>query len=816
MKDMKSRTNVDNKLSLILRIAIFLHSFSLSQSYVWSDTDTESSLGNRYREPLPQPLPQLRPQFVSKALPLTQSLSLSSLVKSNLAEALNAPPERRASSVQSSQSNGCSLLSKYPFCSCYALDDGLLIDCKITAIYQMTDVLNSLISQQIKSFSVYSINHTLNSLPERLFQNFSSIEQIYISLPSLVDVWAHTLVGLESSLKTLSIVNSKLKAVPKTALNKLKSLSALDLQSNAIREVESYAFDGLPLVSLNLQSNLINSLHEFSFGGLETTLVELVLIDNRLESFPLNAFQRLTSLEILKLQSNRISEIPDNGLTRLTALKSLDFQSNRLKQLKSDSFKTTPNLVSLSVANNELTVLSDSSVFNSMLDLENLDLSHNKLRNVYLNNLMTLRTVDLSNNQLEVIRFQDLPNLKEVFVSNNRIDRLTNETFINTSSLSVIFLQHNAIESIDYNTFHSLQHLLTLDLSSNQLRAINPLLLKHNIHLQSLYLDNNLISYIGLEAPTASNQELVRFLSLFYNFIDFYPILTSLLKTIELFVSFLKNKTQRSDNNSVCLMDCYAFDGLSELQVIDLSHNTIRTIPTRLFQSVSSLETLHLDNNWLSSIPNSLLRNSLFNLKTLTFNANPIVRIREDETSSYGFPGLEILTINDANITTIASNDFLGFPNLKILSLKNNGIQRLSPSALRPLRMLCELDLSANKLDILAEERLSGLVELKVLNVSNNNLSELPHFSPDLQALQTLDISYNRVTRIHSFGYLAQSMAYISVRHNMIAFIANNAFHNMTSLKTIDLRQNFLTQLSSQVFDAMQHNLQSILLSGMQ
>jgi Leucine-rich repeat (LRR) protein len=263
-------------------------------------------------------------------------------------------------------------------------------------------------------------------------------------------------------------------------------------------------------------------------------------------------------------------------------------------------------------------------------------------------------------------------------------------------------------------------------------------------------------------------------------------------------------------------MDCYAFDGLSELQVIDLSHNTIRTIPTRLFQSVSSLETLHLDSNWLSSIPNSLLRNSLFNLKTLTFNANPIVRIREDETSSYGFPGLEILTINDANITTIASNDFLGFPNLKILSLKNNGIQRLSPSALRSLRMLCELDLSANKLDILAEERLSGLVELKVLNVSNNNLSELPNFSPDLQALQTLDISYNRVTRIHSFGYLAQSMAYISVRHNMIAFIANNAFHNMTSLKTIDLRQNFLTQLSSQVFNAMQHNLQSILLSGMQ
>lgn len=498
MKDMKSRTNVDNKLSLILRFAILLHSLELSHSSEWS----QSSLGNRVisSEVVSKPLP---PQFVSEALPQSQSLSLSSLALNPIGEQIGAPLERRASNV----SYGCSALLD-PICSCYALDEGLLIDCKITAIYQMTDVLNSLISQPIKSFSVYTINHTLNSLPERLFQNFSSIEQIYICLPSLVEVEAEALVGLESSLKTLSLVNSQLRAVPKASLHKLKSLSVLDLQSNAIREVESYAFYGLPLVSLNLQSNLIHSLHEFSFGGLENTLVELVLIDNKLERFPLHAFRRLRRLETLKLQSNRISEIPDDGFTRFTVLKVLDLQSNRFDHLDGRSFITTPNLVSLSVANNRLTVLSDSSIFEHLLALETLDLSYNHLRVVDLNNLIALRTVDLSNNHLHDIRFHNLPNLKEVFVSNNNILRLTNETFINSSSLSVIFLQHNAIQSIDYNTFHSLQHLLTLDLSSNQLKAIDPQLLKHNARLQSLYLDNNLITDTGLEAGTF--QELVR------------------------------------------------------------------------------------------------------------------------------------------------------------------------------------------------------------------------------------------------------------------------------------------------------------------
>ena len=176
---------------------------------------------------------------------------------------------------------------------------------------------------------------------------------------------------------------------------------------------------------------------------------------------------------------------------------------------------------------------------------------------------------------------------------------------------------------------------------------------------------------------------------------------------------------------------------------------------------------------------------------------------------------LESLYINDANLSIITSYDLIGFPNLKTLSLRNNRIENVLPSALRPLPMLCELDLSTNKIDTFPEERLTGLQWLQTLNLSQNNLLELPRFSADLHSIQTLDLSFNRLTRVLSFGHLGESVAHISVRHNLIGWIANTAFHNMTALKSLDLRHNLLTQVNAALFEAIEVSLQSILLSGM-
>ena len=477
---MKSETNVTKGL-LILRIALLS---SLSYSFTDCSKSLVASQSRAYR-------------------PLRSASDSVSLIQSSRSDSLShiVGPVAQALLSSVNGTNGCSPLDLYSNCWCYHSDQGLLVDCKVEAIIQMTDVLNSL-SQPIKSLSFHSINDSLDSLPDRLFLNLSALEQMSLSLPSLAQLSFEALVGLESSLRSLSLINSNLKTVPKPALSRLKSLTSLDLQSNAIRKVDAYAFNGLPLVTLNLQSNSIDTLDELSFGGLDNSLVELILIDNRLEHFPFAALTRLSRLEILKLQSNRILPIGEDGSTRLSLLKIVALDSNRLSRLDGHSFVSTPNLVSLSLANNSLTSLNDSSTFQSLPQLETLDLSFNQLRVANLNSLLMLTTVDLSNNQLEDIRLHNLSKLKEVFASHNRIARLTDKTFVNSSSLSVVFLQHNSIESIDYNTFHSLPNLITLDLSSNKLKTIDPRLLAHNAQLQSLYLDHNMLNDSGLESDT--------------------------------------------------------------------------------------------------------------------------------------------------------------------------------------------------------------------------------------------------------------------------------------------------------------------------
>lgn len=472
-KDMKSETNVTKELSLISGIALLLTSLSVTDCSKWLITS--------------QSVPS-RPLRSGRAHSVHSRGSLSGPVAQALSSATN-------------DTNGCSPLEQYSICWCYDSDQGLLIDCKVEAITQMTDVLNS-VSHPIKSLSFHSINDSLDSLPDRLFQNLPTLEQISLSLPSLAELSFEAFLGLESSLRSLSLINTNLKTVPKPALSRLKSLTTLDLQSNAIQEVDSFAFHGLPLVSLNLQSNLIDDLHEMSLGGLENSLAELVLIDNRLQFFPLAALSRLSRLETLKLQSNRIWRIASNGSIRLAMLKSLDLQSNSLGHLDGQSFITTPNLVALSVANNSLKALDDSSIFQNLFQLEALDLSYNQLRVVHLNSLIALRTVDLSNNRIEDLQIHNLHKLKEVFASHNLIARLTDQTWLNSSSLSAVFLQHNAIASIDYNTFHTLPNLITLDLSNNQLKTIDPRLLTRNTRLQSLYLDHNMLNDSGLEAQT--------------------------------------------------------------------------------------------------------------------------------------------------------------------------------------------------------------------------------------------------------------------------------------------------------------------------
>lgn len=1027
-------------------------------------------------------------------------------------------------------------------CTCYQFEDGLFLECPNAGLETVKKSLAA-VSSPIKSYTIYHLEPNISSLPGQLFGN-SSIEKLRVVYSNVSSIPSEAFGGLETSLRALGFVNSRLATVPQSALSGLKALQSLDLDGNEISELDSYAFYGQPLVHLNLQGNRVSSLLEYAFGGLETTLEELVLINNRLESFPLVALRRLRKLRSLQLRGNKISEIPDDGFTRFAALANLDLGNNLLRNLDDRSFVFMPKLVSLSLAYNKLSVI-DDKVFVHLPELETLDLSRNSLR--VLNGavfaaLLKVRTIDLSHNHLHFLEmgtFHNLPSLRELFLTRNNVLKLANGTFYNTTLISALFLEHNAISEMESGVFSDLRHLSQLHLSFNQIRDLRNLF-KSNVLLRSLSLDNNLIadimpgcfqdlvelrdlrlqnnaltrirkgafySFPDLQELNLQNNRIesidadalqslaslqvlsiqgnrlremgevlnrhqsnLRYLQLSHNdivsvrnaslrgqsdieaiwfdhnklkkitksmFADLRQVqklylehndvnviesssfsslknllflnlehnqlnhlsgdtfagaesletlllahnqiaaiemncfsalpqlktlhlshnqisvlrkymfeglkleelhiaesgveeiealtfaglpievldlsgnrldahaidLASLPATLRLLLLSSSNFTSQSarifhglsqleeldlsatgagfnltvsdgqplaavrvlklsqndlsevppasalttmptleqldlsgnsikrvamgsfensslrvlniSNNSLSVLDAGAFLSLeSSLQQLDLSNNVIRSIGAGVLEELAALESLSVENNWFQYIPNSIVRAELPRLKFLTLRRNPLLRVREDASISGGFPSLEHLVLSDGNLSVTASHDFFAMSKLVSLSLRNNHISKISPGSFRPLLKLATLDLAHNEIRTLPEERLSALNNLLTLNLSGNLLQDIPAFSLDLVSLREVDLSSNRISKVDTFGHLGESLQFVSVKDNIIGWVAANAFQNLTSLERLDLRNNFVTHLNDALFTPIEVSLESLLLAG--
>nr|XP_027195169.1 protein artichoke-like [Dermatophagoides pteronyssinus] len=649
-------------------------------------------------------------------------------------------------------------------CHCYgSIKMGIFIECTGANIRQINQTFDHLRQQQqsqskaVHSLSIYRLNTSLSSLPDYLFHSFTSINELHISSTNLTRIGTiQTFNGLEESLHSLSFVDSQISIIPKSTLSKLSRLKSLDLQSNHIANLDSYAFYGLPLRTLNLQNNFLKNLQEFAFGGLENTLEELILNANQLEHFPLFALRRLRKLVTLKLQSNQINQIPDDGFTRFTVLETLDLQSNQIRHLNSRSFMTMPKLKILYCSNNLLTVVSDSSIFAQLHFLETLDLSVNRLRVVNLDGLESIRTVDLSYNHLHDLRLQGLIGLRELFASNNNILQLLNETFMNTTGLEVLYLQHNAIHTITYNTFYRLQQLRLLDLSYNQIRHLHQSLFKNTNQLQSLYLDNNLIDDNGIEPGIF--QELVELRDL------------------------------RLQHNRLKHIRKGVFYSLPNLRDLDLQMNEIEIIES--LESLASLQHLNLQGNRLTIFNGQILSKFPSSLRYLQLSWNQLDSIQNE--TFRGQNELEVIWLNNNHIKHITENVFNDLIHVEKLFLNHNEINLIDDDSFVSMKSLKYLNLEHNRLGHLGRNMFKGLEMLQELRLSSSEIIGIePNMMEYLRSLEILDISDNQIyTLRRSMFHLAKNIHELYLRNVMADEIEVDSFEQLQSLRILDLSQN--------------------------
>ncbi|KAH7643426.1 hypothetical protein HUG17_10117 [Dermatophagoides farinae] len=652
-------------------------------------------------------------------------------------------------------------------CHCYgSIIMGIFIECTGANIRQINHTLNHLRSshsQQSKSavhsLSIYRLNTSSStpSLPDHLFNSFTLINELHISSTNLTRIGTiQTYNGLEESLNSLSFVDSQISMIPKSTLSKLTRLKSLDLQSNHISNLDSYAFYGIPLRALNLQNNRIKNLQEFAFGGLENTLEELILNANLFEHFPLFALRRLRKLATLKLQNNQINQIPDDGFTRFTVLETLDLQSNHIRHLNSRSFMTMPKLKILYCSNNLLTVVSDSSIFQQLPLLETLDLSLNRLRVVNLDGLESIRTLDLSYNHLHDLRLQSLTGLRELFASNNNILQLVNETFMNTTNLEVLYLQHNAIHSINYNTFYHLQQLRILDLSFNQLRRLHQSLFKNTNLLQSLYLDNNLIDDMGIEP------------GIFQELVDLRDL--------------------RLQHNRLKHIRKGVFYSLPNLRDLDLQMNEIEIIES--LESLASLQHLNLQGNHLTVFNGQILSNFPSSLRYLQLSWNRLDSLQND--TFRGQNEVEVVWLNNNRIKRITESVFTDLVNVEKLFLNHNEINTIDDDAFVSMKRLKYLNLEHNQLGHLGRNMFKGLEMLKELRLASSEIIGIePNLMEYLRSVEILDLSDNQIYTVRrSIFHLAKNIRELYLRNIMADEIEVDSFEQLQSLRVLDLSQN--------------------------
>jgi len=279
------------------------------------------------------------------------------------------------------------------------------------------------------------------------------------------------------------------------------------------------------------------------------------------------------------------------------------------------------------------------------------------------------------------------------------------------------------------------------------------------------------------------------------------------------------------------------FVGLEQVATLTLSQNNLQQLPPGVLQPMPRLEQLLLGGtvvkngtqetivlgNPLSTLPPGLFDN-MDSLQLVDVSQNRLTSLPPKLFNSIS--KLRALELQDNLLEEIAPEVFANLPRLQNLTLAHNLLHTLSPRSFQDLPALTDLDLSNNLLGSGALPSLQGLAELRYLNISGNRFLHLPTgaFS-GLLALQWLDISKISLKELMP-GVFAElgslkdlwaeglqvkalplgvfdglhSLESLGLRGTAVAVLAEGVFDPLEKLRRLDLGRNMLVQLNGSLF----------------
>jgi len=378
-------------------------------------------------------------------------------------------------------------------------------------IFDMIDLRSLFIGQKLCELS-NDINKLTNL--KKISINSVSLEILPILiLPKLthLSIQSSALYLNLSSLNlltSLDLSNNKLTIFP--SLNHLKYLTTLKLDTNHLEEFTDIS---LPLlIRLKLHDNQIKEFKNNNFPQLR----HLKLTNNWLDKLDNNS---LPNLSTLYLDNNGIVYLDLKNVPKLTHLdvsineiveikniplgiKSIDAENNKITELFENGLQFK-SLLRLNVSDNGISNIGEIDCPN----LDDLDLSYNKLTKIPIIKNSKLKELNICNNNIsgEI----DIPiTLVEFVAHNNMITKINNIKMC--SFMRFLYLNHNNIQGgidipITIVDFIACNNMITEINNINNCTFIKTLKLDHNkltkmpnitwsCHLSYLSISNNNIS----------------------------------------------------------------------------------------------------------------------------------------------------------------------------------------------------------------------------------------------------------------------------------------------------------------------------------
>ncbi|KAJ7418211.1 Leucine-rich repeat-containing protein 32 [Willisornis vidua] len=396
----------------------------------------------------------------------------------------------------------------------------------------------------------------------------------------------------------------------------------------------------------------------------------------------------------------------------------------------------------------------------------------------------------------------------QVFCHKKDLHQIPYELHMNVNKID---LSGNLIQSISEMPLSFDTSLQCLDLSSNQISFITPGVFAHMTSLLEINLANNHLHELaqnGTEGigllPKVERMDLSHN-NLYNGMAEYFIKQAPTLQYLSL------------ADNSIVMISHNMFQGSPSLVEIDLQSNIIMEIEEGAFETLVNLSKLNLSTNSITCISDFNLRQ----LEILDLSRNSIetfhITKSEDEYS------LRCLDLSE--------NKLLHFPvfpqvnKLVTLNLSNNLIQLTAESLHNKmdytgnkwqdasfhlldqrqsrnisslyLSQLVNLDLSYNEIKSIPDKFFESMLSLHTLNLSKNCLQAfVVTYDSALMSLTVLDLSYNALQNLLLDAAALPNLKELYIQKNRLQILQFDIFSSLPSLRLLNLQSNNISLCS--------------------